>query len=482
MTKTHKQLTLILASLLPLGLLLASCEDRTGSLGVDMMPDYTKYKSFDATFPLSYTTISADMGDRSEGRGSTQYNRMYVSSSNGYIGRIPNPEFGGIETEYLTQMYCPPGFLFRDTPYEHRIDSTFLTLYYDSYSGYGKDLVEVTAYALDKPLPEGDKYSLTDISDYYTPGKSKELGRVSYMAVKGSDGKGSYIRIPLDKALGQDFYDRSRTGSDVFSSQDAFDRYFPGVYLRVSAGTGSVIRVIRTALTFWYGKETKLKRPSTGEVDSLAILPTYQELSHSSEVPQVSRFANDGLDRLLLPSSEYAYIKSPAGVLTEITIPTRAIKSKLDEAPEGSERVLASAPFTITGESLPLSEYQLTYPTDLVLMPRDSVASFFEKELSDADSPYTTYVSRQAVEGSSSFTFGNIAALISKHIETNPSEDLHVVVVPVQYTPAKQQSNGTMTPTSVTNLALPSTLKIKMDGKNDLLRIYINERKKGSPF
>ena len=481
---THK-LSLPLASLLVgVCLLLVSCEDRSNTLGVGMMPDYTQFKSFDTTFDLSYRTISADMKDSGSSASGTQYNRMYVSSNYGYIGRIPNQEFGGIETEYLTQMYCPEGFLFRDQPVDNRIDSAFLTLYYDGYSGYGKDLVEVAAYRLDKPLPGNSKYSLESISDYYTRGVSKELGRASFMAVNGTphEGKGTWVRIPIAREIGQDFYDKSVAGSEVFRSQAAFDQYFPGVYFRVSAGTGSVIRVVRTALTFCYRKEQMLKRRSTGKVDSLAYVPTIQELSHTNEVPQLSRFANMGLSELMAPGSDYAYVKSPAGVLAEITIPTREIKKKLDEAPKGSVRVLASAPFVISGENRQLSEYQLVYPTSLVLMPRDSVAHFFESELTDADSPFTTYVSRQAIQGSSTYTFGNISALISKHIEKKPDEDLRVVVVPVQYVAAEQQQSGAVSPSSVTNLVLPSTLKIKMDGKNNKLRVYINERKEGSPF
>lgn len=481
---THK-LSLPLASLLVgVCLLLVSCEDRSNTLGVGMMPDYTQFKSFDTTFDLSYRTISADMKDSGSSASGTQYNRMYVSSNYGYIGRIPNQEFGGIETEYLTQMYCPQGFLFRDQPVDNRIDSAFLTLYYDGYSGYGKDLVEVAAYQLDKPLPGNSKYSLESISDYYTRGESKELGRASFMAVTGTphEGKGTWVRIPIAREIGQDFYDKSVAGSEVFRSQAAFDQYFPGVYFRVSAGTGSVIRVVRTALTFCYRKEQMLKRRSTGKVDSLAYVPAIQELSHTNEVPQLSRFANMGLSELMAPGSDYAYVKSPAGVLAEITIPTREIKKKLDEAPKGSVRVLASAPFAISGENRQLSEYQLVYPTSLVLMPRDSVAHFFESELTDADSPFTTYVSRQAIQGSSTYTFGNISALISKHIEKKPDEDLRVVVVPVQYVAPEQQQSGAVSPSSVTNLVLPSTLKIKMDGKNNKLRVYINERKEGSPF
>lgn len=481
---THK-LSLPLASLLVgVCLLLVSCEDRSNTLGVGMMPDYTQFKSFDTTFDLSYRTISADMKGSGSSASGTQYNRMYVSSNYGYIGRIPNQEFGGIETEYLTQMYCPQGFLFRDQPVDNRIDSAFLTLYYDGYSGYGKDLVEVAAYRLDKPLPGNSKYSLESISDYYTRGESKELGRASFMAVTGTphEGKGTWVRIPIAREIGQDFYDKSVAGSEVFRSQAAFDQYFPGVYFRVSAGTGSVIRVVRTALTFCYRKEQMLKRRSTGKVDSLAYVPAIQELSHTNEVPQLSRFANMGLSELMAPGSDYAYVKSPAGVLAEITIPTREIKKKLDEAPKGSVRVLASAPFAISGENRQLSEYQLVYPTSLVLMPRDSVAHFFESELTDADSPFTTYVSRQAIQGSSTYTFGNISALISKHIEKKPDEDLRVVVVPVQYVAPEQQQSGAVSPSSVTNLVLPSTLKIKMDGKNNKLRVYINERKEGSPF
>lgn len=485
MTRTSilKKLSALIAAA-SLALLTISCEDRANTLGTGLMPDYTKSHTYDAAFDLTYRTVSADADEEGDAGAVTgkRFNRMYVSSNYGYIGRIPDSGVGAVETEYLTQLYCPEGFLFRDRPYEDRIDSAALTLYYDSYSGYGKDLIEVTAYALDRPLPVGDKYSLKEISDYYTPGVSRELGSASYIAEKGSDGKGSYITIPVSRELGQEIYDKSRSGSPDFAGQEAFDRYFPGIYFRVSAGTGNVLRVVRTALTMHYSVEQMLTS-SSGKVDSLGLVHAVQELSHSSEVPQLSRFANEGTDRLIGSGSEYAYVKSPAGVLAEITIPTREIKRELDAAPEGSVRVLSSAPFAITGESRDLSEYGLSYPTNLVLMPRDSVVPFFEQELSEADSPYTTYISSQAVSGSSTFSFGNISAMIAKHIEEQPDRDLRVVLVPVQYTATTQQSSyGSTAPSSVTNLVLPSALTIRMDGVNNRLRVYINERKEGSPF
>lgn len=462
--------------------LLSSCDDRSNALGIDAMPDYTKLTGLSQDYTIQWATLSADVTDNADGK-TTSYNNIYVTSHYGYVGEIPNKEYGMIRSEYLTQLYCPPGFKFAETPIDGKIDSVFLSLYYTSYTGDSIAPISVEAYRLSKALPFS-KYTISDVSEYAS---DEMLGKVSYYAGRGhgkTTGGETVVAIPLPVELGQDIYDRSVKGDAVFASQAAFDKYFPGVYVTTGAGTGSILRVLRTALTMQFKAERTVKT-SDGKRDSTIIVSTHQQLSHTSEVPQLSRFENGGLDRLIAtPASDnVSYIKSPAGVVTELTIPTVAIKKTLDEAASDVERVINSVPLILYGEPQGSGEYDLALPANLILLPKDSVARFFEQELTEVNSPYTTYISTRTTTGSTSYIFGNIASLINRHISANPDKDLVLRVIPVDRTTSSTSSSSSETvSTSISNLVLPSAVKLSFSGDKGKIKVIMTERKKGSPF
>lgn len=463
---------------------LVGCDNRENSVGWESMPEYSKIQSHSKEYSLEWETVSADM---SQDESSTSANNIYVSSNYGYLGSIPNREYGSIQSEYLTQFYCPSGFVFHEEPLEHRIDSVFIHLYYSSYVGDSIAPMEISAYKLRKPLPFS-RLSVSDASKYIS--SEEILGRVSYYAGRGQGKVASnnrvlhYLSIPLPRSLGQEIYEKSRKGAPEFANQASFDRYFPGIYLKNSAGTGSMIRVERTALTMFYSMRDTIFS-SHGVRDSAVIAPHVQTLVHTSEVPQLAIFQNTGLEKLMQDhSSGYAYIKSPAGVLAEITIPTKAIKTYLDETPNGSVRDIVSVPLILQGESQGNQTYDLTLPDNLLLLPKDSVASFFKKEQTEAHSPYTTFLSIKSSIGSTTYNFGNISSLIKNHIATNPEKDLKLWLIPVVHTTAPTQGGGysSSTTTSISNLVLPSAVKFPVQGSNGKLKIMFTERTKGSPF
>ena len=484
--------TLLTALVLGLGTL-SGCDDRSDAVGLSVLPDYAKATAESASLSLSYRTVSAgSLGGKlteTVTEDGMTLNSMFVNSGYAYLGSIPNEEFGEVKSEYLTQFYVPEGFKFATPVYEDRIDSVFLTLYYNGFTGDATQPMSVEAYKLTKPLPSGDNYSVGDITEYVEG--AEKLGTVSYTARLGSgDGiPGTVaVRIPLPKSLGQDFYDRSRTGDPVFSSQAAFDQFFPGVYLKNGAGKGSVLQISRTALTFYYQTKNAYYDPAKPVEGVSEYITGVQELSHTREVPQASRYGNYDLEKLLTPASAeagYAYIKAPAGVFTEITIPTTRLAQLLSEE-SGVVKELNGAPLTVIGEPNDENVYLLKAPTDLILLPRDSVEGFFEKEYTELNARMTSYVSATTISGSSSYTFGNIAPLLSEHIEKHPDTDLKVLLIPVERT-LQGSSSGTGSQTgystSVSNQILPAAVKFKADGDiNKSLQVYITRRPSGAAF
>ena len=477
--------------------LLNACDKRDNSMGIDYIPEYSKYKALNQDFLIDYATVSADMSKEHGGNtpiNGTSYNNIYVSSSFGYLGTIPNQEFGSVTCEYLTQFKCPDGFQFTLSPIDNKIDSAFISVYYNGISGDPIAPMQVSAYKLTKSLPF-DKYSISDISQYTA--QSELLGSTSFIAKKGSySGKKDIqvIKIPLSQKLAQEIYDFSASGSAHFSNQASFDKYFPGVYLTASAGMGSVVRVYGTALTFYFQVKEQVKDKETNTTKEVVVTKS-QELVHTSEVPQLSRFSHQDLEKLISKAStdkDFAYIKAPAGVLTEITIPTRKIQELLSSAPKGYERILNSVQFAILGENQFQSEedlkseentYALPAPADLLLLPSDSVSTFFSRELTDLQRPYTAFVSEKSISSSLSYDFGNISSVILKHIENseNKDKDLKLWVVPIDRT-VGMTPQGTQGSSNISNLTLPSAMKIKSDQKNKTIKVFIIERKVGAPF
>ncbi len=460
-------------------LLLLGCDSNNNPIGSEVLPDYLKSKAISQNFKVTLRTVEAGTEGHDE--------NIYVSSSRGYLGSIPNEEFGAIKSEYLTQFYVPQGFKFRDESEIQVIDSVRLHLYYDGFVGDTISNMSVSAYRLAKPL-EHNKYTITDITGYV----GDELGAASYWAGRGSSKvydatgaqKGYRISIPLPTELGQEFFDRSKAGDPVFASQTAFDQWFSGVYLQVATGQGSVIRITSTELSFYYAKEVEKEDPTTKEKTKVKQAFS-QSLIHTSEVPQLSMFVNYNLDKLL-SSTTHVNIKAPAGTWVEMTIPTTEIEKTLKEAPEGYTRRLNAATYTLQGLQAEGSSNnqanKLLTPQTLLMLPKERAQEFFEKERTENASSeiYTSFLGEITVQGSNAYSFGNIGSVILDHISKNPGKDLVVLLIPVErISTSADQGNTTI---SLSHLILPSAIRFAIDEKNTTLETTIIEHKSGTPF
>lgn len=478
-----------------LSLSFSSCDKRDNASGISVIPDYTKLTAERTNLPLSYSSISAgSLGGRLTSETTEDgmtLNNVFVNSSYAYLGSIPNEDYGEVKSEYISQLYVPSGFKFAQEVKDNRIDSLFITLYYNSYTGDGKQPMQVKAFRIKHPLPDGDHYSIGDISKYIDD--AELLGEVSYIASSGNSSAGenmSTIRIPLSRSLGQELYDKSKSGDPVFASQAAFDRYFSGIYFSNGAGKGSILRISRTALTFYFQTKNPRYTQENASKETPEWITTIQELSHTNEVPQASRYGNYDLEKITGSAEAlggYAYVKAPAGVFTEVTIPTTRLVSLLKEEP-GYVKELNAAPLTIVGEGDKDSDYLLSAPQNLILLPRDSVQRFFEKEYTELNTRMTAYVSATTIHGSATYSFGNIAPLLLEHLKAKPGEDLRVVLIPIERTVRNSQPYGGVSgpaeiSSSVSNQILPAAVRFATKGEiNKELPIVITKRKEGAGF
>ncbi|MDR0573748.1 MAG: DUF4270 domain-containing protein [Tannerella sp.] len=428
------------------GLVLSSCDDDLTRVGTSILPPEDKVTVYSDTFQMKASTIRLDS--------------VYAKTTDCLLGEMYDPLYGTIKTDVFCQFYCEEGFKFAKTPYEGKVDSAELIIFYPYYTGslglfsyggltvYGDTTtsMQVTVYPVNKQLKKN--FYTNDNPENYCD-MQNPLGAVSYTAydmtisdsLRTSDNFSPFIRVKLPADLGQKFYDETIRNPATFQSQSAFNKFFPGIYITNTYGSGCLIKTAgeNISMRMFYNYA---EQDAAGQ-DSLILAA--QWFYGSKDVIQINRFINDNIDQLLVDNPAHTYIKSPAGVCTRLVLPTTEISRELDI----NDRFING--FTLNLKYLPEEEWNYAYspPNYLLLLPEDSVTTFFEK--GSVENSVTSFISYMATDGQNSYassiktpygyssytrtySFGNISTLLKTHIENSPDKDLSLLVLPVDRT------------------------------------------------
>jgi len=462
--------------------LLSSCNDDLTMVGTTIQPSSDHITVFTDTFQLTASTVVLDS--------------IFAKTSTCLLGDMYHPVYGNIKADFLCQFYCQEDFRFTFEPYQGVIDSAVMFILYPSSSWYGDSLapMQVTIFPITKPLKR-NFYSNDNPENYcdmthplasksYTP-FDKTISD-SIRAITDTYDANYYtpnIRIKLPVEFGQNFYDETINNPASFASQSAFNAFFPGLYITTTFGSGNLLKTYGEYMYLRFYYNTILK-----DIDGAdSIVFRFDDFTVSKEVNQINRFKNSNIDKLLTNTGDFTYIKSPAGVCTKIIIPTTQISSKIDV----SERFINA--FSLNLKFIPEEEealFSVYPPHNLLLIPEDSVQTFFENNQSEDTK--ITYISYDGTaSGSSSnttsagysyyfrsYSFGNISALIEDHIKKSPDKDLSLLVIPVNRTVTSSSSSSyyyyssssyTYYTTGITNSFDLAGVKIRTDG--DYLKV-----------
>lgn len=414
--------------------ILGGCNDDLGVVGPSIQPPGDRVDVMNDTFKIQASTVLMDA--------------VYAKTDTALLGEIYDPLYGNLKSDYLCQFYCPDNFRFANTPIDGKIDSMdFVILYQNSI---GDTLVPMRAqiYQLTEPLKK----------DYYTNVNPEEftnmkisLGAKTYTAYDQSlsdsvrTEQWPHVRIRMPKEVGQKLYDETINNPETFNTQDSFNRFFPGLYVTTTYGTGNVLNVKSSQMIIYY----KCVGP-TGK-DSL-VSETFKV---TKEVIQLSRFKNTDMNQLLQPNEDYTYIKSPAGVCTRLVFPMKEI------IPKVKGRYLNNFPLLLKAYPQEDWKYAFQPAPNLLLIPEDSVKTFFEN--GQVDNNYSTFVSATYSATTQQYVFGNISKLIQFQMDTNPEEDLAVLIIPVKYISTTNPYTGQSTTTVLGNYMTPSGVKLRKD-------------------
>lgn len=383
----------------------SSCDDTTNGVGVSLTDITDKIDVAGATFTVSSESMVIDS--------------VLSRSTIGYLGKVKDPETGSyITSNFSTQFHTLNNFQlpaadsiaskFEGMP---SADSVEVIVYFNNSYGDSLTTMKCTLHELDHPLEENKPYysSFSPLEKGYVRKdgihKVKSYTLIDY-SVSESEREATVpnFRISLNEAYtdkqgktynnyGTYILSKYYEHPEYFTNSQAFMKYVcPGFYIKSESGLGCMAYIDLTQLNVYY-KEI-LKDTIVSKVASFAGT---EEVLQTTNISQNKEELNK-----LAENKSCTYIKSPSGIFTQLTLP-------VDEILEGHENdTINTARMTITRENnTVMGNYVLPAPNSLLILPSDSVHSFFAKaKIADYRTSFITTLS------SNSYSFGNIATLI----------------------------------------------------------------------
>ena len=410
------------------------CDDNTVSVGSSIVPSQDIVTAQTKTFHATSRTIMAN-------------DSILANTNEVYLGRYSDEETGTIFTSgFITQFGCNEDYGF---PEEGVIgDSatyTKLRLYFEEYYGDSLNAMQCEVYELDYTLEEGTPYytNLTP-EEFYNP-DAEPLAKKTYNAVDysvhdtllNSDNYSRHIEITLPNHIGNKFiskyYEKDSEGNHIgkkyFANSEVFIKdVFKGIYVKCTQGDGTVLRIYRTRLDIGFKRLIK-NEDGTDSIQALSA-PFYS----GKEVLQVNNFNNDDLTPLA-GEQQHTYLKTPAGLYTEVPLPIADIVESCD--------TLNSAKISFTRYNENEGDTRKPHSTLLMVRKSDMYRFFLKNKLADSNTSFLTGFTSSSNE----YTFSNIANLVKvcykeyqTGIESNPNWEAEnpdwnkVVLIPVSTT------------------------------------------------
>lgn len=391
--------------------LLAACDDNTGTLGMDTMPEQDGINLTTANYPV---TLESEIAGA-----------VPAKTSACYLGSFTDPETKVKTTiDFLAQLRSLDNFSFPSTLKEENISSAEIRIFYSSFTGDSLNPSKVKVYPLTKVMDNNGSYK-SDINpeEYYNQSE-EPFATKTYSAVdktvdedyrNNKDSFSPHIKIVLpERAYGSGDVQAGNYGKYIFKMWKAHPDYFKdsysfinnvckGFYFKFINGEGTMLNIdhVRLTVNFKYA-------PDENKLDSL--VNGAATFAGTDEVIQTSHITYDesALKTFVAnanSSGNATYLSSPAGIFTSVTLPVDSL-SETDS--------LNTARLSLTYyKNTDNSSYVLSPSTYVLLVRKNKVNDFFDKnELYDNVTSYIANTTSSDNTYSNSYVFPNIRNLL----------------------------------------------------------------------
>ena len=456
----------LMAGIAMLTIAISSCDEDTNTMGYSLTSDADRFSLVPDTFLVSTRSIKADS--------------VLARSSYCYLGCIKDPETGAyISSDFTTQFSIlenEASYLFAEKQSITSLDATGepiatecnLNIIINDYMGDSLAAMKLIVEELDKPIEENRPYYSNfnpEASGYVRQDGLKQAKVYSMTDMTLSDSLRyvrqknnyySYISIPLNKQYkAKDGTTYQNYGTYLMRTFYKHPEYFknsisfiknvcPGFYIKMVDGQGVMAEILNIQL------EIKFKY----KVDNKEYEGN-KTLYGTEEVMQTTHISNDKsqIDRLV-NNNECTYLKTPAGIFTEVTLPVDEIKKGHDN----DSIISAKISFQRMVENNDKTEDLLQDASELLMIERDSLYSFFEK--SNVTNNRTSYLAAYNYT-LNTYSYNNISNLINHlySIRDKGSKNWNkVVLIPVKTSSTSSSSYSSSTITGINNeMSITST-------------------------
>lgn len=381
---------------------LYSCDDETTGIGqfvadADMIP--AKADSY---------TIETE---------SYLLDSVYSRSSTAYLGKFTDEDYGTFSSDFLVQINCPENFILPDRIEE--IKTAKLGLYYTSYFGDSLASIRVQIDPLTKAIKDDGTnkalyYSNLDPTEYYdknaTPLAIKDYSaydRTIPDSVRNEDGYYPNVAIDLGDEFCKNFLEKynytetvnGKTIHPYFKDSESFiNNVLKGFYVHTISGEGSILYIsdIYLHLTIAYWTKT--------EADKDTLVHTIVPMSSTKEVFMSTRFRNSGMTELV-SDPKCTYLKTPAGLCTEVTLPIE----EMYQAHKNDTLNSISVSFQKLKDQSN-SPFKMGTPSNLLMVRKGEMKDFFENN--KVYDNKTTFIATYS-STTNSYDFSKLNRLIS---------------------------------------------------------------------
>ena len=389
---------------------IASCDDTTDSIGNSLTDNMDMLKVTTDTFNVATRSIVADS--------------VLSRSTTGYLGKIRDIETGNYITgDFMAQFSTLENYKLPEKDSivslqdgEVIADSCSIRLFYTNYYGDSLATMNITAYEMNEPMKEGVKYysNFDPIAEGLIRNDGMKVNKtytLTDLSISDEDraDESSYtpnIKINLNKPYtDKNGITYNNYGTYImrmyYEDPDRFKNSYnfihevcPGFYFKTNDGIGSMAYITVSQLNIYF----RYLNDSTyvGTTSFSATEEVLQTTNISNDKQNIADLAND---------NTCTYLKTPAGIFTEITLP-------VDEITEShSNDTINTAKISLTRiNNNTHDEYSLSAPSTLLMIPKDSLYTFFENgdNVDYKKSFIATYSS-----STNQYTFNNISGIIT---------------------------------------------------------------------
>lgn len=424
---------------------LSACNDETIDIGSTLTGETDKFSVSKGEFKVTTRSVMADS--------------VLLRSSYCYLGKAKDADTRSyVTSEFMTQFNLLESFSLPSpddivTRHDGMVaaDSCQLELFYDlATSTDTLSAMKIRASELEVPMEENRRYysNFDPVAeglirtDGIRADKVFTLADQTLSAAKRSSNSDylSTIKVKLNKPY-TDKNGKSYNNYGTYLMQQYYQHpeYFknsytfnhnvcPGFFFSVVDGEGVYTEISEMSIRFYFQRKTS-KADSTS---------TYAvALAGTEEILQTTKITNDKEKlKQLAADNTCTYIKAPAGLYTEVTLP-------VDDVFRGHENDSVLTAFVDFVRINDMSgDKSFSVPSNLMMVPKDSLTSFFEtQKLPDSKMTYSTSLTKSTND----YSFTNISQLLHRlanikqaGLKSDPDWVAHhpnwnkVLLVPVQ--------------------------------------------------